>query len=129
MVCLGTGVGWLARKGENLLDRLNDRLVHLGEKLVSEGKHWALEAITILSLVLIFLFSFLFLGGAIWSGLVLTRLILSWAGEIIVRGFVFGEKLLPLLGLAVIFKLFFSRKNMMLAASGLAAALIWGLFW
>ena len=53
-IFLGTMVGFLAQKGETILNRLDDCLIHWTERLVQQSKLWGIEVINWVSLIIIF---------------------------------------------------------------------------
>ncbi len=110
-VFLGTIVGFLAQKGEAVLGRVNDNLVHLADRFIEQNKFWGIEAINWISLIFIFIFAFLLIFISTFLGLKFCSFLFRMINPQTVRGLILAEKMLPILGLAVVFKLFATRRN------------------
>lgn len=111
-VFLGTIVGFMAQKGETILNRLNDHLIHHTEKHVLQNKLWGIEIFNWISLIIIFTFSFLLIFISTVIGLRITLLLFRVTNPLMVRGLILAERMLPVLGLAVLFNLFVKKKTL-----------------
>jgi len=128
-IFLGTVVGFSAQKGEAVLNRFDDYLIHWVERLINQNRIWGIEVINWLSLIIIFTFSFLLILISTFLGLKLCSMFFSMVNPQMIRGLILAEKMLPILGLAVVFNLFSKKKNVPLFLIAVLIALGYSLLW
>lgn len=108
---LGTAIACLGQKGESALNRFNNHLLHWADRLIRQNKFRGLACINGLSLIIIFAFSFLLIFSGTFLGLKVCSFLFGTFTSQFIRGLILTERMLPILGLAVVFKLFVNRKN------------------
>lgn len=128
-IFLGTIVGFSAQKGEAGLGRLNAHLIHWADRLVQQNKFWGIKFINLVSLFLIFIFSFLLIFASTFLGIEFSSFLFKLFSQQVVQGLVLAEKMLPVLGLAVVFRLFVKRRNFAFFLAALLVTLGWKLLW
>ena len=127
-IVLGTMVAYLGQKGESALNRFNNHLLHWADRLIQQNKLWGMAFINGLSLIIIFVFSFLLISIGTFLGLKVCSFLFKMFTPQFIRGLVLTERMLPVLGLAVVFKLFVNRKNFAFFLIALLLTSGWKLF-
>ena len=124
-VVLGVAIACLGQKGESALNRFNNHLLHWAGRLIRQNKFRGLACINGLSLIIVFVFSFLLISVGTFLGLKVCSFLFGTFTPRFIRGLVLTERMLPILGLAVVFKLFVDRKNFAFFLIALLMTLGW----